>query len=844
MRRTDSPTLLHISPSIADNTAVARTSLKLLPSKTALWVGVALAALSCAQVNANTLSGVVQDNQGQPIANAKVQLVGSKQQVLTDAQGRFVLNTASAAVNEIHIEAKNFAHKNQHFTVPEQGLSNVTIALAPSVIEVIDVTASPLHTSLTESASPVSVLAGDALRLQQSATLGDTLQYQVGVHSNFHGSVASSPIIRGLDGPRVLISQNGLDAGDASRVGPDHSIASEAGTAQQIEVLRGPATLFYGSGAIGGVVNVVDERVPTTADRKAAWQLEHATVNQAQAASLAAQGGVLELPQGELAVYADGFFRQQQNYKIPGIANNPAKPDDVAGGRVANSDAISRGGTVGASYVMPQGYVGLSVGRLTRQYGIPGHSHDHDHDHDDHSGDAADDHAHHAGEEPRVYADLAQNRYQLHSSLNFDGVLQTVNTRLGYTDYAHAEIEDGMTGTTFSNQSEEFRLELLHREFDDWRGGLSVHYKASDFAAVGDEAFTPPSDSKSYALAWMEEKHFGPVLLQFGARTERVKLQAPTVLLPEIELHATGHDHGHDNHDHHDSHQLIRRFAVSQQFSPFSLSTGAVWEYQPGYNLAIALSRSGRAPAAAELLSFGPHIGTSAYEVGALFRYQANGTAPKIELNPHAIDLETANNIDLTWRKLHGDVAIVLNGFYNQIDNYYYQAATGMAASVSHDSADGHQHVAELPLYITTAADAILHGAEAQLVWQFAPQWRWQQQLDWVRARLVDGGDLPRTPPLRYSSTLSWQSEPWLADVRFTALQRQDQVAAFEQATAGYGLIDASLSYFFDWQGQALSVYAKGNNLSDRDVRVHTSFLKDKTPLPGRSFSLGIRGEF
>jgi iron complex outermembrane receptor protein len=810
---------------------------------------------------AESLSGIVVDSKGQPIAAARVSLVGSGKVVLTDAQGQFSLpvNMLRKATRdaEVHVEADNFAHRNQHFTVPATGLTGVQLRLQNTLLEVIDVTASPLHASVTESALPVNVLSGESLRLQQAATLGDTLKNQVGVHSNFHGSVASSPIIRGLDGPRVLITQNGLDAGDASRVGPDHSVASEAGTAQQIEVLRGPATLFYGSGAIGGVVNVVDERIPTRADSKANWQLERASVNNEKAASAAGQTSVAKFASGEVAVYADAFFREQDNYRIPGFAETEPHAGAVKGGRVANTDGETKGGTFGSSYLLENGYIGLSVGRLERQYGIPGHSHGHAHD-DEHAEDAGTTAEH---TEERVFADLVQDRFQLQSSLNFDGLLQTLNTRYGYTDYQHAEIEGGAVGTTFKNRSEEFRLELLHREYLDWRGGLSVHYKYSDFAAVGAEAFTPPSTTEMLALGWMEERHFGPVLLQLGARTERVTLKAANVLMPEIELHSHDddeHEHEHEHEHDHSADQVIRQFAVDQNFKPYSLSAGAVWEFTEGYNVAASLSHSGRAPAAAELLSFGPHIGTGAYEVGALFMLNENDHHEKaFALNPSPIDLEVSNNLDLTFRKFSGDLAIVLNAFYNEVDNYYFQDATGLFAADGHDHGHDeehsethagdeaeHDHAGELPVYLFRAADARLHGAEAQVIWQFAAGWRWQNQLDWVRARLVDGGDLPRTPPLRFSSELSWQSDSISADVRWTRYSKQDQVAALERATAGYSLLDASVSYYFDLGEQRLSAYVKGDNLTDREARVHTSFLKDKTPLPGRSLTVGIRGEF
>lgn len=785
------------------------------------------AAFVAGVVHAESISGVVTDSKGKPVVGATVSIAGENQQVVTGTDGRFSI-PAKAEHAELHIEASGFAHRNAHFTVPQQGLSDVSLVLLNSAIEVIDVKASLFHTSATESALPVNVLAGDSLKMRQASTLGDTLKNEVGVHSNFYGGVASSPIIRGLDGPRVMITQNGLDAGDASRVGPDHSVASEASTATQIEVLRGPATLFYGSGAIGGVVNVVDERVPTDSTSRAEWMVQRESVNNEKLAA-----GNLVTGTDDIAIYADGFWRDSDDYSIPGFAE--AEPDeDAVKGKVSNTASTAKGFTLGGSYLLDNGYVGVSYGRLDREYGIPGHSHG------GHEEEAGEEHA-----EEQVYADLTQNRYQLLSELNFSsGLIRAVNTRLAFTDYEHAEIEDGVVGTTFKNRSQEARLELLHRTYQGWRGGLSVHYKFSDFEAIGDEAFTPPSESQMLALGLMEERHFGAWLVQLGARIERVTIDADNVLLPDIGAH--DHDDAeHDDHDHAEENEYIRVFDVSHRFTPYSLSAGTVWDFADGYNLGLSVSRSQRAPSASELLSFGAHIGTASYEVGALFAQDGD----EIVLNTQPIKLETANNLDLTLRKFSGNTGFVLNAFYNRINNYYYQQNTGLFAESghSHDHGEeeaGHDHSSELPVYLFTAADVTLHGLEAQFSWQINDPFKLTLQGDYIRARLNDGGDLPRTPPLRLAAELAYEHDAISADVRATRYFKQDKVSELEQATAGYTLLDASISYRFDLGPQLLTAYIKGQNLTDEEARVHTSFLKDITPLPGRSVAVGLRGSF
>ena len=767
-----------------------------------------LGVLALASIKAYAVEGVVVNDRGAPVAGAIVKGLSSAQAVVTDEQGRFFLQGDS---NEIHVMAAGYSHRMLHLHEQEDGA--IVVTLSNTVIEQVDVIGLPVHASVIESSVPVTVLSGDALRRQQAATLGDSLGRQPGVNTNFHGLVASTPVIRGLSGPRVLITQNNLDVSDVSRVGPDHSVASEVSTAQQLEVLRGPATLFYGSGAIGGVVNVVDRRVPISSETRGEVLLSRESVDKQNLASFNASSGT-----DNFAFYVDGFSRESDDYDVP-VALDGEKT-------VANSDEESSGYTLGSSYLLDNGYVGISVGRLDREYGIPGHSH---------GGDE--------GEEEGVYADLEQDRYQLISEINLDSPwLNAIHTRASYTDYSHSEIEGGVVGTQFFNQSSELRVDLFHQEWAHWKGAINLHYKNSEVEAEGEEAFTPPSESETFALALMEERHFGDVLVQMGARIEHVTVSADRVLLPSIEVH--GHDAEEEHHDHGD--EVSRVFAVDHDFSPFSVSLGAVWDFMPGYNLGISVSRSQRAPSASELLSFGPHIGTGAYEVGALFALHEEGGEQHFALSDSDFELETSNNIDLTFRKHEGDVGIILNFFYNQIDNYYYQGATGLFAESGHDHDHGgeDEHEDELPVYLFSHADAEFYGFEAQGIWKLNQHWQTAVFSDYVHAELSDGTALPRTPPLRFGADLEYSGERTNATLSWTRYAKQSDVADLETTTDGYDMIDASVSYRLPMGSKDVTLFLKAENLGDTEALVHTSFIKDIAPRPGRNFTVGIRGEF
>lgn len=803
-------------------------------------VGALVGLLLPGSLLAQSIEGVVVNKQGKTISGAAVTVKGENPQI-TNTTGRFFFENLSEGKNEIHISASGFSHLTQQVNL-DNNIKQLTLTLEHSPFEVIDVVATPIHMSTMESAAPVSVLAGDNLRRQQASTLGDTLEKVAGVHTNFHANVASTPIIRGLSGPRVLIAQNGLDVSDVSRVGPDHSVASEASTAQQIEVLRGPATLFYGSGAIGGVVNVVDNRVPTDNTSRAEWLVETASVNDQKLASFNVTTGI-----DNFAFYADGHWRDADDYEVP-VAPEKGKDHN---GVVENSAEESYGFTLGTSYLFDKGYFGVSVEQFNREYGIPGHTHGSDEEHSDH--------------EEIVFADLEQTRVQLLGEYRLDGKwLDKLKFQSGFTDYDHAEIEQNVAGTLFKNDTHELRVDLLHSTFDDWNGGISVHYKQSDVEAQGEEAFTPPSDTEMIALAIMEEKHFGDVLVQLGARIERVTINANNVLLPSLAAHAHEEEDDHEHHQDEAEHQgadITRIFDVKHEFTPVSVSAGLVWDFTPGYNLGLSVSRSERALSATELLSFGPHIGTRTYEVGALFSLFEEEGSSTISLNQEPIDLETANNIDLTFRKTQGDIAFVFNAFYNQVDNYYYQINTGLFAEDGHDhdhgdvhedehdhdehSDEGHdEHSGELPVYLFQSDDVILHGFEAQIAWQVTDEFKATFFSDYVRARLDDGGDLPRIPPMRFGGQFAYKSESFSTHLDITRYQEQDKVAPTETSTDGYTLVDASISYdlsLFDLDGE---VYLKGTNLTDTEARVHSSFLKNIAPRPGRNIAFGIKGYF
>lgn len=813
-------------------------------------LSLSIAGLLSAPVYATTVTGKVTDTAGQPVAGAEVKIEGSRRVAFTDENGVYRFDDVKQPHIHLHVYSSNFIHGDNDLGDVDTD-QNVDFVLKPASVENIVVTANALQSSVLESVTPVTVIGAEKLRKIEAPTLGETLKNAPGVHSTYFGPVSSSPVIRGNDGPRVKIVQNGLDVSDVSRVGPDHNVATSLASATQVEVLRGPATLQYGSGAIGGVVNVVDKRIPQYQLDGVEGEAEtsYSTVNNGSYTRADVTGG-----SGNIVWHVDGFYRDTDNADIPGFASiDPS--EDEPNGELESSAMETRNVVAGLSYVAEEGYFGFAVEQLDNEYGVPGHGHEDEHDEHDEEHDELDgnheDEEHEGGE--GVLLDVDMTRYQAagewHSPIQG---LTNLKFAAAYTDYQHAEIEDGEPGTVFTNESSDIRLSAYHEEVNGWHGVFGVQFNHSDYNAVGEEAFTPGNTTSSYALYVIEQKNVGDVTFELGGRLERTTLDADA---SEIELEVLQEAHEGEEHDEdhegeeHEEHAVAFTFP-DYDFTSVSLSAGANWEYQEGHSIAVTLSRSERAPSQQELFSAGQHLATQSYEVGLVFDMDDEG---HIEETLKGVKEEVSTNLDLTFRKFTGDWGYSVSFFYNQADDYIYQTSTGLIALTEHEEHDEDEAVEEehdehgdeegLPVYYFQQADADIWGFEAETYVDFSDSLRLTVFGDYIRAEVEDD-NLPRTPPMRFGSELSYVNDGLSADVGFTWYDEQNNVASFETTTDGYTLVNASVQYEFATQNIDWVVFARGDNLTDEEARVHTSFLKDQAPLPGRNFTMGVRALF
>ncbi|RME63523.1 MAG: TonB-dependent receptor, partial [Alphaproteobacteria bacterium] len=354
---------------------------------------------------------------------------------------------------------------------------------AEPVEEVI--VSAPYARAQAEMLQATSVLSGEGLDRALAATLGETLAHLPGVSSSYFGPGASRPIIRGLGGERVRVLIDGIGAIDASNTSPDHAVAGEPVTAERIEVVRGPASLLYGSSAAGGVVNVIDGRIPAAMPEKGAagtlfGRYASNDDEAATAASLTLGAGA------HVAVHADGFYRDTGDIRVPGVR-----------GPLANTDTETYGGAAGVSYVFERGFFGVSAANFQSDYGVP-------------TAEGQEEAAAVDAAAGGVRIDLDQIRVDVKGRLGLDGFFKEAKLRFGYGDYEHRELEGGVTGTRFLNEGWEGRLELVQRGTRGHRGAVGMQVRRRDFEAIGAEAFVPPNATTQLGLFTVQEVDLGP----------------------------------------------------------------------------------------------------------------------------------------------------------------------------------------------------------------------------------------------------------------------------------------------------------------------------------------------
>ena len=697
----------------------------------------------------------------------------------------------------------------------------------------------PIHKQEADTALPVTILTGDELRRAAAATIGETLSNRAGLANATYGPGVGRPVIRGQQGPRAITLQNNILSADISALSPDHSVNVEAMLADSIEVLRGPSTLLYGGGAIGGVVNVIDNRIPRTPIDGMQGGVEY---RYDDASDMDSGVGRLEFGNGRFAFHISGTTRETDDLDIPGMAIDERaleEQEELLGhdeeeheeeeventdGFIANTDSDVDVITGGFSFHFGDGnFAGFSVSYLDSEYGLPPGTHEHEHgdehdhgdedhdeehdeDHDDeHEEDElameehGDEHGEEEEEEEFIRLDMEQTRYDamVHLEQPADWI-QAVRGFLTYTDYEHDELEGSEVGTEFSRETWESRLELVHDAFLGDTGVIGLQLRADEFEAVGEEGYVPKTDGTEVGLFLVEDFERGEWTYEAGLRVDYTERDPDT------------------------------NAASEEDFTSFSISGSALWQFSDNWQAGISLSRSERAPATEELFS-----NVEATDPEELVAHPATGV---IEVGDPDLDEEISLNADFGLHWHSGRSWAEFTVFYNSFEDYIFLFNSG-------------EEVDETLVYLYEQEDAEFYGLEVESSFHLMDIGPGGLALgvrgDVISGEFDDAGDVPRLPPARIGGSLTWAGDAFSTWVSVISAADQDDPGDFETETDGWTRWDIGADYRFSFADEReLLAFVKWKNIGDDEIRLSTSFLRNYAPEAGESIEAGIRFTF
>ena len=665
----------------------------------------------------------------------------------------------------------------------------------------------PVRTSERDVLQGTSVLSGEELTRELRPTIGETLARQPGVSATSFGPSASRPILRGFQGDRIRVLTDGIGAIDVSNTSVDHAVVVDPLLAERIEVLRGPAALLYGSSAVGGVVNVIDTRIPRRVPANG-YRLD-ATATYGSAANERSAGAAGDVAVTEhLVLHADGSYLKSDDLRTGdgsilspaarraalsqvGLPQDTDEPIDFAASarlrnKLPNTASETWTAGLGASIITDTGHLGVSYSHYDSLYGVPIR------------------YATEVGQEqeaPRL--DVVQNRFDVRGEVETGGgFLDRIRARAAYANYRHFELEeDNSVGTAFYNKGIEGRLEAIQAKRGAWSGASGVQFFNRQFDVEGEEAFLPRNETTQTGLFTLQQLDYGAFKLEGGARFETSRLSARGPA------------------------QDLRFFTGTRSFDAVSASLGGSYGITDAIRLGLNVSRTERTPTAEELFANGPHAGTQAYEL----------SDPNFRL-------------EKSWG-LEGTLHVHGNGFSLDASAYYtwftnYISENQVDPSVCQAAADPSGREVDLPCFQYQQRDARYWGLEADASARLATIGGTRINADvlgdYVRATIVDQGPVPRIPPMRVLGGLEAQGDTLSARAEVEHVFEQTRTAEFETATPAYTMVNTSIAWK-PWGSDRTSLILSGNNLFDQLARRHSSFLKDFAPLAGRDIRLTLK---
>ncbi len=723
------------------------------------------------------IEGSVRYPDGQPVHNASVLLVQLKRETATDEEGRYRFEGVPPGTYDLVAQSTQFASQARLLTVTADSTAQVDFVLQFSPIrETVTVTATGRHETAFQAVQSVASLDAFDLAGRMAPSVGEVLDGEPGIAKRSFGPGSSRPIIRGFDGDRVLVMQDGIPLGALGSQSGDHSEPIDPGSLERLEVVKGPATLLYGSSALGGVVNAISRHHEMHKHRHEGLRGQLSSVvgtNNAQAgANVFAEWGT-----GHWMIWAGGGGQRTGDYNT-GL------------GRVENSKARLGNALMGLGYFSNRAYLSFGYRLNDGRYGVPFAAQLHGH----HGEEEIEDPDSEEAELEDVDLTFRHHGVRLDAALlQLNSVFDSLQFTLGLTDWHHEELEifsGGLSavGTQFDNRQLTWRGVLEQRRRGKLTGTVGLSGQVREYRAEGEEALTPPVDQNAVAFFTVQEVNLEPVKLQFGGRLERTRYE-PTAPV-------TRGDAGEPE-------ETLR--LPERTFTGFSLGAGMRVRLWPEGALVANYTNAYRAPALEELYNFGPHVGNLAFEVG----------------DPN-LSGERTNGFDFSLRHSSARARAELNFFYYGISDFVYLAPTG---EFEHGLLEAEFR----------QGDSRFLGTELQ-VDVGLNAWAWLTAgMDAVDAELTaDGRPLPRIPPLRGRFGLDLRRGGFSVRPEVVVASRQKEVYTAEAPTAGYAVVNLKASYTIPRQHFAHHFTGEIFNLGDRLYRNHSSFIKDLAPEIGR----------
>ena len=741
------------------------------------------------------------------------------------------------------------------------GAFSIQTLQADDIQEVV-VTSSILNKANSQTANPTHVVSGEDIVTEATQSLGETLDDLLGVSSADYGSAVGQPIIRGMSGPRVKILDNGIVNRDVSGLGADHFNDIDLGNAQQIEVVRGPSSLLYTNGTVGGIINVVDNSIAQeNVERLVKIGGETQSVNDGDTQSLFFQDNVNEInvsfaykntslgnydvPNGAIVHEEEEHHDEDEDHEEE---EHEEHEEDLS--FLANSDFESESMKFGASKVTDKGYIGFSVSNIESTYGIPFHGEGHEDEHGGEHGEEEGGHDEHEGE--RIFTNSESDKFDIKGSYNLDGWKSAKSIDFFYrdSDYTfteqhaeegeheeeghdeddhddHDEHEGHAEGpTTFTNDSSEagFIIDFSNMLVTQ---KVSLNLVEEDTSIFGAEAFMNPATRDEFTVGYFASREVNDYTLDFGLRLDRLGNKGSVSEAHEEEEHHD-EDEDHDEEEHHDEHEEMETTAYDKSFNNTSLAFNIGKDLNDFVSVDLGFASVERAPSSIELFMNGAHLATGRFEVGNV-----------------NLQSEVSNNIDFTVSMKSGNFYATASLFANQVDNYIYLQDETEEEHEEHDEEheEDHDDHGGLILANYLQQDADLDGYEIEFGNTFdlgSGELTMSFGRDEISGEFSTGGNIPRLNPARNIYKFKYSQDDMTFGLMLKDVEKQSDIGLAETATAAYQMLNAKLTRNFDLGNQgALTVSLFGNNLLDEVARNHASYVKTQAPLPGRNY--GVR---